>query len=172
MAQSELSVVTTLAPDSGKWKVVYTTPGCIAELTVARITVSPARLLIETWSPVRIPRSSASCGCSSSKSSWCHATLSVRRVCAPTLYCDKIRPVVSSKGKRRVLRSSLGTYCVTINLPLPRTNSSTCIVSVPCGISSLHGHCTLPNSSSRSKDTDWKVGVRRAISSMISLGCE
>src|SRR5690606_8577214 len=44
VAQSELSVVTTLAPDSGKWKVVYTTPGCTRSVMVARSTVSPARL--------------------------------------------------------------------------------------------------------------------------------
>ena len=33
-----------------------------------------------------MPRCSASCGWISSRSSWCQTTLSVRRVCAPTLY--------------------------------------------------------------------------------------
>src|SRR6478736_8885879 len=39
VAQSELSVVITLAPDSGKWNVVYTTPGATRALTLARSTV-------------------------------------------------------------------------------------------------------------------------------------
>src|SRR5581483_1174997 len=34
VAQSEFSVVTTLAPESGKWKVVYTTPGAIRCVTL------------------------------------------------------------------------------------------------------------------------------------------
>ena len=45
-----------------------------------------------------MPRSSASCGWISRTSSACQATFSVRRVCAPTLYWDRIRPVVSSSG--------------------------------------------------------------------------
>ena len=32
VAQSEFSVVTTFAPDSGKWNVVYTTPGATRPL--------------------------------------------------------------------------------------------------------------------------------------------
>ena len=42
-----------------------------------------------------------------------------------------MRPVVSISGYLRVVRSSVGTYSVTMNLPLPRTNSPTCIVGVP-----------------------------------------
>src|SRR5690606_454640 len=170
VAQSELSVVTTLAPDSGKWNVVYTTPGCTRSVSVARSTVSPARLCTPTQSPSAMPRSSASCGWSSSTSSLCHTTLGVRRVCAPTLYCDSIRPVVSSSGYLRVLRSSEGTYLVMKNLPLPRTNSSICMMGVPSGAWALHGHCRLPMRSSLSYDTPANVGVRRAISSMISAG--
>ena len=128
VAQSELSVVTTLAPDSGKWKVVYTTPGWTRSVSVARSTVSPARLWMPTQSPSATPRSSASCGWISSTSSLCHMTLGVRRVCAPTLYCDRILPVVSSSGKRRVLRSSVGTYLVIMKRPLPRTNWSMCMM--------------------------------------------
>jgi len=41
VAQSELSVVMTLAPDSGKWKVVYTTPGAIRSVICARSKVCP-----------------------------------------------------------------------------------------------------------------------------------
>src|SRR5690606_32684911 len=51
VAQSVASVVTTLAPDSGKWKVVYTTPGCTLSVTSARSTVSPERLCSATISP-------------------------------------------------------------------------------------------------------------------------
>ncbi len=42
VAQSALSVVITLAPDSGKWKVVYTTPGATRLLIRALSTVTPA----------------------------------------------------------------------------------------------------------------------------------
>ena len=136
--------------DSGKWKVVYTTPGWTRSVSVARSTVSPARLWMPTQSPSATPRSSASCGWISSMSSLCHMTLGVRRVCAPTLYCDRILPVVSSSGKRRVLRSSVGTYLVIMKRPLPRTNWSMCMMGVPSGASSLHGHCRLPSRSSLS----------------------
>ena len=46
----------------------------------------------------RMPRSSASCGWISMRSSLCQVTFAVRRVCAPTLYCDRTRPVVISSG--------------------------------------------------------------------------
>ena len=36
------------------------------------------------------------------------ATLFVRRVCAPTLYCVRMRPVVRISGYRRVVRSVVG----------------------------------------------------------------
>src|SRR3546814_15042548 len=85
------------------------------------------------------------------------------RVCAPTLYCDRIRPVVSKSGNLRVLRSSEGTYLVIMNFPLPRTNSSMCMMGVPSGAASLQGHCRLPMRSSLAYDTPEKVGVRRAI---------
>ena len=62
VAQSLLSVVITLAPDTGWWKVVYTTPGFTRSVTLARSTVSPTRLLMPTQSPWLIPRSSASWG--------------------------------------------------------------------------------------------------------------
>ncbi|KAG0772323.1 hypothetical protein G6F21_014499 [Rhizopus arrhizus] len=101
-----------------------------------------------TQSPSATPRSSASCGCGSKTSSPCHMTFGVRRVCAPTLYCDRMRPVVNSSGKRRVLRSSVGTYLVIMNLPLPRTKASMCMMGVPSGALSLQGHCRLPSLSS------------------------
>ncbi|MNP74392.1 hypothetical protein D3C76_1712630 [compost metagenome] len=98
MAQSELSVVITLAPDSGKWNVVYTTPGATRSVIRARSTVCPARLPMPTQSPSLMPRLSASVGWISRRSSSCQATLSVRRVWAPTLYWLRMRPVVSSSG--------------------------------------------------------------------------
>src|SRR5882762_9327951 len=122
VAQSEFSVVTTFALVSGKWNVVYTTPGAILSLTLARRIVSPARLVNPTQSPCLIPRTSASCGWISNTSSACQITFCVRRVCAPTLYWLNIRPVVSISGNRLVERSVVGTYSVTRNLPLPRTN--------------------------------------------------
>ena len=71
-------------------------------------------------------------------------TLSVRRVWAPTLYCDRMRPVVSSSGKRGPVFSSVATYSVRMNLPLPRTKPPMCMIGVPSGAFSLHGHCTEP----------------------------
>ena len=41
--------------------------------------------------------------------SGCQAVLPVRRVCAPTLYWLRMRPVVSSSGKRGPVFSSVGT---------------------------------------------------------------
>ena len=67
--------------------------------------------------------------------------------------------------------SVVGTYSVSRNLPLPRTNSPTCIVGVPFGCSSLHGHWMLPSSSILAKLMPVNVGVSRAISSMISDAC-
>ena len=78
--------------------------------------------------------------------------------------------MVSSSGKRGPVRSSVATYSVMTNLPLPRTKPPMCITGVPAGAFSLHGHCTEPISSSLSKDTPAKVGVSRAISSMICDG--
>jgi len=78
--------------------------------------------------------------------------------------------VVRISGKRLVERSLVGTYSVGQNLPLPRTNCSTCMVGVPSGAWSLHGHWMLPSRAIFSKLTPVKVGVSRAISSMISLG--
>src|SRR3954463_8002866 len=51
VAQSELSVVMRFAPDSGKWNVVYTTPGATLSVISTRSTVSPARLVTPTQSP-------------------------------------------------------------------------------------------------------------------------
>jgi hypothetical protein len=42
VAQTELSVVTTLAPLTGWWNVVYTTPGGTSSLMRTRIDVVPA----------------------------------------------------------------------------------------------------------------------------------
>ena len=56
--------------------------------------------------------------------------------------------MVSSSGKRGPVRSSVGTYSVITNLPLPRTKPSMCMTGVPSGAFSLHGHCTEPSSSS------------------------
>src|SRR5690606_21363830 len=62
VAQSEFSVVTMFAPVSGKWNVVYTTPGWMRSVTTARSTISPVRLVTPTQSPFEMPRTSASCG--------------------------------------------------------------------------------------------------------------
>jgi len=59
-----------------------------------------------------------------------------------------------------------------MKLPLPRTKVPICMIGVPSGALSLHGHWIEPSSSSRLNDTPEKVGVSRAISSMISDGCE
>ncbi len=59
-----------------------------------------------------------------------------------------MRPVVRISGNFALTFSAVGTYSVSMNLPLPRTNWSMCIVGVPCGAVSLHGHCTLPSQSS------------------------
>ncbi len=64
-------------------------------------------------------------------SSGCQRTFSVRRVCDPTLYWLRMRPVVSSSGKRRVPFSSVGTYGVGVNLPRPRTKVPSCMIGVP-----------------------------------------
>ena len=88
-----------------------------------------------TQSPSRTPRCSASWGWISSRSSSCQTILSVRRVCAPTLYWLRMRPVVSSSGKRGPVRSSVGIYSVMTNLPLPRTKPSMCMTGVPSGAS-------------------------------------
>jgi hypothetical protein len=80
----------------------------------------------------------------SSTSSSCQTTFAVRRVCAPTLYCDRMRPVVSNSGKRGPVFSSVATYSVRMNLPLPRTKPSMCISGVPSGALSLQGHWTDP----------------------------
>ena len=79
-------------------------------------------------------------------------------------------PVVKSSGKRGPVRSSVATYSVIMNLPLPRTKPSMCMTGVPSGAFSLQGHCTEPSRSSLSKETPAKVGVNAAISSMISEG--
>ena len=81
-----------------------------------------------------------------------------------------MRPVVSSSGKRGPTFSSVGTYSVIMKLPLPRAKPPICMTGVPSGAFSLHGHWTEPTLSRRSNETPAKVGVRRAISSMISDG--
>ena len=98
VAQSEKSVVTTFTCVVGWWNVVYTTPGATRSVILAFSVVSPERLASFTQSPSRTPRCSASCGWISSTSSSCQTTLAVRLVCAPTLYCERMRPVVSSSG--------------------------------------------------------------------------
>ncbi len=82
-----------------------------------------------------------------------------------------MRPVVRINGNLRVTFSGVATNFVITNLPLPRTNVSMCIVGVPSGVFSLHGHWMLPSWSSFAYDTPVKVGVRLAISSMIADGC-
>src|SRR5260370_25831666 len=120
VAQSEFSVVTTLALVSGKWNVVYTTPGAIFSETLARSAISPARLVSPTQSPSLMPRTSASCGWISSKSSAVQTTLAVRGVCAPTLYCVSIRPVVTISRTRLARRPLVGTYSGGQHFPPPR----------------------------------------------------
>ena len=101
-----------------------------------------------TQSPSRMPRSSASWGWISRRSSSCQTTLAVRRVWAPTLYWLRMRPVVSSSGKRGPIFSSVGMYSVMTNLPLPRTKPPMCITGVPSGAAALQGHWIEPSSSS------------------------
>ena len=62
--------------------------------------VSPARLAIATSRRrrCRVPRHRADGFPAHPR--WCQTLLAVRRVCAPTLYCERMRPVVSSSGKR------------------------------------------------------------------------
>ena len=168
VAQSEFSVVMTLAPLTGKWNVVCTTPGGTRSLILTRSVVPPVRLVTDASWPSRRPRTSASLTCISRMSSWYQTLLSVRRVCAPTLYWLRMRPVVRISGKREFERSGVGTNSVSMNRPLPRVNSSMCITGVPSGASSLHGHCTLPNSSSFLNEMFLKVGVTAAISSMMA----
>ena len=79
--------------------------------------------------------------------------------------------MVRISGKRLVERSLVGTYSVGQNLPLPRTNWCTCMVGAPSGAASLYGHWMVPSRSIFSKLMPAKVGVSRAISSMISLAC-
>ncbi|MCY1222326.1 hypothetical protein D9M72_344160 [compost metagenome] len=57
--------------------------------------------------------------------------------------------MVRISGKARVIFSVVGTYLVMMNLPLPRTKASICMVGVPSGASALHGHWMLPSWSSR-----------------------
>ena len=78
--------------------------------------------------------------------------------------------MVRSSGKRGPTFSSVATYSVIRNLPLPRTKPPMCMTGVPSGAFSLHGHWIEPSSSSRLNETPAKVGVSRAISSMISDG--
>jgi hypothetical protein len=59
-----------------------------------------------------------------------------------------MRPVVRISGYMRVTFSSVGTYCVMMKRPLPRTKRSMCMVGVPSGAASLHGHWMLPSLSS------------------------
>jgi hypothetical protein len=66
------------------------------------------------------------------------------------LYWVKIRPVVKIKGNLRVTFSLVGTNSVTTNLPKPRVKDSTCMIGLPCGRSSLHGHWMLPKASNLS----------------------
>ena len=117
-----------------------------------------------------MPRTSASNGWISSTSSSCQREFSVRRVCAPTLYCDRMRPVVRISGNLAPVRSSVATNSVIMKRPRPRTKRSTCIIGVPIGALSLQGHCIEPSSSSLAKETPAKLGVSDAISSMISDG--
>ncbi len=86
----------------------------------------------------------------------------MRRVCAPTLYWVRIRPVVRMSGNRRVraLRRSARTGSRRTG-PCRGRSAPTCMIGVPSGAASLHGHCTLPSWSSRSNDTPAKVGCGR-----------
>ncbi|OIQ88744.1 hypothetical protein GALL_293490 [mine drainage metagenome] len=80
-----------------------------------------------------------------------------------------MRPVVRINGNLRLVRSSVATNGVSTKCPFPRTNPSACMVGVPSGAESLHGHCRLPTLSSLANETPEKVGVVAAISSMIWL---
>src|SRR3546814_2681837 len=62
-------------------------------------------------SPARIPRSSASCGWISSRSSLCHKTLGVRRVWAPTLYWER-RSEEHTSELQSLMRISYAVFCL------------------------------------------------------------
>ena len=102
VAQSEYSVVTTLACVFGmvEGRVDHARRHALGDR--ARAAWSRRRgSRACTQSPSRMPRCSASCGWISSTSSSCQTTLAVRRVCAPTLYWLRMRPVVRSSGIAR-----------------------------------------------------------------------
>ena len=69
--------------------------------------------------PARPPRAS---GCS-------RCAASARRRCIAT-GCGRSS---ASSGKSGPVRSSVGTYSVSMNWPLPRTKRSTCMIGVPVG---------------------------------------
>ncbi len=94
----------------------------------------------------------------------------ILRMPAVVLGTPGLRADIKIKGQRAFTFSAVGTYSLTRNLPLPRTNSPTCMVGVPSACAALQGHWMLPSSSMRAKLTPVKVGVSRAISSMICAG--
>ena len=122
VAQSELSVVTTLAPDRGmEGRVDHTGLDALGDYRAQDgiagaaahahpVAVADAALLgvvrVDLQHVLVVPR-----------------TLAVRRVCAPTLYWLSMRPVVRSSGILPGGPLSVGTYSVMTNRPLPRTNS-------------------------------------------------
>ena len=67
--------------------------------------------------------------------------------------------MVRISGKRAPVRSSVGTNSVSMKRPLPRTNLPTCMIGVPSGAASLHGHWIEPSRSILAKETPAKVGV-------------
>jgi hypothetical protein len=116
VAQSELSVVMTLAPDSGKWNVVYTTPGCIALRHRRAARFHPRGWSIPTQSPSTMPRSSASCGWISSgprHASDCSGTARLRADVVLT------QDAAGGQDQREAAldRSLVGTYSVTMKRP-------------------------------------------------------
>ena len=84
--------------------------------------------------PARLPRASGCSRCGGS----------ARRHCTGT-GCG---PSSAAAGSAAPPSRRSATYSVMTNLPLPRAKPSMCMIGMPSGASSLHGHCTEPTSSS------------------------
>jgi hypothetical protein len=146
VAQSELSVVMTLAPIPemeggvdhaglyalGHRGAQYRLAG--TAFNAHPVTIADAAILgIMRWI--------------SSLSSPCHWLLGVRRVCAPTLYCEN---APGGQQQRKALRDLLvrGHILGDDETALATHEFSLCMMAVPASsVPSLQGHCTLPRRS-------------------------
>ena len=101
MDEGEVSVtelVSTFILISGKWKVEDRMPGFTSSVIRACTSILPRALSTQTISPSSMPCFAASSGWIIRVSVSRISALPVRRVCAPTLYWLRMRPVVSSSG--------------------------------------------------------------------------